>query len=59
MKDRDAMLTMSLEATTGEAAVVDAGEDWSRDYQSLVMEACEVLGATDCRFHMGGFGTDD
>jgi hypothetical protein len=29
------------------------------EYQSLVMEACGLLAATDCRFRVGGFGQDD
>ena len=31
----------------------------AKDFQSLVMEACELLATTSCRFHMGGFGSDE
>lgn len=31
----------------------------SGDFQSLVMDACELLEEVGCRFHMGGFGQDD
>lgn len=36
----------------------DLGQDISpsSDYESLVMEACEVLGETDCQFSVSGFG---
>ncbi|MCC5480428.1 hypothetical protein ACFV2N_12420 [Streptomyces sp. NPDC059680] len=32
--------------------------DLAEDYESLVMDACELLGETDCRFHVAGFGQD-
>ncbi|WP_159046224.1 hypothetical protein [Streptomyces sp. MMG1121] len=32
--------------------------DLSEDYESLVMDACDLLGETDCRFHVAGFGQD-
>lgn len=28
-------------------------------YESLVIRACSMLSATDARFHLGGFGSDD
>jgi hypothetical protein len=33
--------------------------DGDLDYDSLVMEACEVLAETDCAFTIRGFGTYD
>ncbi|UFR05261.1 hypothetical protein KBP30_30675 [Streptomyces sp. Go40/10] len=30
----------------------------SEDYASLVMDACELLAETDCRFRVSGFGQD-
>ncbi|MHB9861852.1 hypothetical protein [Streptomyces sp. YIM S03343] len=30
----------------------------AEDYESLVMDACELLAETDCRFHVAGFGQD-
>lgn len=30
--------------------------DLSVDYESLVMDACELLSEAGCRFHVGGFG---
>ena len=41
-------------AGRGERLDVDCG-----DFQSLVMDACELLGEAGCRFRMGGFGKDD
>ncbi|WP_208031546.1 hypothetical protein [Streptomyces cyanogenus] len=32
--------------------------DLAEDYESLVMDACELLAETDCRFHVSGFGQD-
>ena len=32
--------------------------DLAEDYASLVMDACELLGETDCRFLVAGFGQD-
>ncbi|AKJ08600.1 hypothetical protein ABB07_00605 [Streptomyces incarnatus] len=32
--------------------------DLAADYESLVMDACELLGETDCCFHVAGFGQD-
>jgi hypothetical protein len=29
------------------------------DYESLVMETCQLLGRTDCQFHVSGFGQAD
>ncbi|WP_043680804.1 hypothetical protein [Streptomyces xylophagus] len=28
------------------------------DYESLVMDTCQLLAETDCRFHVAGFGQD-
>ncbi|WP_154685996.1 hypothetical protein [Streptomyces himastatinicus] len=28
------------------------------DYESLVMDVCQLLSQTDCRFHVSGFGQD-
>lgn len=28
-------------------------------YEYFVMYACDLLGRTDCKFHIGGFGLDD
>ncbi|MEV6055815.1 hypothetical protein [Streptomyces sp. NPDC052107] len=30
--------------------------DLAEDYESLVMDACELLAETDCRFRVAGFG---
>ncbi|GAB2830168.1 hypothetical protein [Streptomyces daliensis] len=32
--------------------------DLTSDYEVLVMDVCELLSETDCRFVMGGFGQD-
>lgn len=32
--------------------------DLAEEYGSLVMDACELLRETDCRFHVAGFGQD-
>ncbi|MEU6072004.1 hypothetical protein ABZ864_48205 [Streptomyces sp. NPDC047082] len=29
------------------------------DYEYFVMYACDLLGRSDCEFHIGGFGVDD
>lgn len=41
-------------APRGERLDVDSG-----DFQSLVMDACELLAEAGCRFRMGGFGQDN
>jgi hypothetical protein len=50
---------LSLELPSSSvASSVPAGLD-ADDFPSLVMEACELLRETDCRFRMGGFGLED
>lgn len=36
-----------------------APPDASHDYESLVMDACQILSETDCQFRVSGFGQDD
>src|SRR4051794_14258383 len=52
------MFNVSLDLPSGSPALVES-EDLNEDFQSLVMDACQILARTDCRFHMGGFGQDD
>lgn len=48
---------MKLGLPTGHAEEVDSDEVEADDYVSQVMDLCEILGQTDCEFHVGGFGS--
>lgn len=54
------MLKMTLQVPTTRSATNDTTE-WVEhpDYESLVMDACQLLSSTDCRFHVSGFGIDE
>jgi hypothetical protein len=53
------MFHISLDLPSRSVASSVPAELNADDFPSLVMEACEVLRETDCRFRMGGFGQDD
>ena len=53
------MFNFSLDMPSGGSTLVTPTDVDTDDFTSLVISACEMLGATDCRFHMGGFGQDD